>query len=60
MWGNTSVRRKAKIFIGDGGDDEMLRAMRMHANFSEYAPIILILLAFVDLLGGPIWILHSL
>ncbi len=23
------VRRKAKISIGDGGDDEMLRAMRM-------------------------------
>ena len=54
------VRRKAKISIGDGGDDEMLRAMRMHANFSEYAPITLILLAFVDLQGGPIWLLHSL
>ena len=54
------VRRKAKISIGDGGDDEMLRAMRMHANFAEYAPITLILLAFVDLQGGPIWLLHSL
>ncbi|MFM9992245.1 MAG: MAPEG family protein [Burkholderiaceae bacterium] len=54
------VRRKAKISIGDGGDDEMLRAIRMHANFSEYAPITLILLAFVDLQGGPIWLLHSL
>jgi uncharacterized membrane protein YecN with MAPEG domain len=54
------VRRKAKISIGDGGDDDMLRAMRMHANFAEYAPITLILLAFVDLQGGPIWLLHSL
>jgi uncharacterized membrane protein YecN with MAPEG domain len=54
------VRRKAKISIGDGGDDGMLRAMRMHANFSEYTPIALILLAFVDLQGGPIWLLHSL
>jgi len=54
------VRRKAKISIGDGGDDEMLRAMRMHANFAEYTPITLILLAFVDLQGGPIWLLHSL
>jgi uncharacterized protein len=54
------VRRKVKISIGDGGDDEMLRAMRMHANFAEYAPITLILLAFVDLQGGPIWLLHSL
>ena len=54
------VRRKVKISIGDGGDDGMLRAMRMHANFSEYAPITLILLAFVELQGGPIWLLHSL
>ena len=54
------VRRKAKISIGDGGDEEMMRAMRMHANFSEYAPIALILLAFIDLQGGPIWLLHSL
>lgn len=54
------VRRKAKISIGDGGDDEMLRAMRMHANFSEYTPIALILLAFIDLQSGSIWLLHSL
>jgi hypothetical protein len=54
------VRRKAKISIGDGGDTDMLRAMRMHANFSEYTPITLILLAFIDLQGGPIWLLHSL
>jgi len=54
------VRLKAKISIGDGGDDEMLRAMRMHANFAEYAPITLILLAFLDLQGGPIWLLHTL
>ena len=39
------VRRKAKSSIGDGGDDEMLRAMHMHANFSQYTPIALILLA---------------
>lgn len=54
------VRRKAKISIGDGGDDAMLRAMRMHANFSEYTPTALILLAFIDLQGGPFWLLHSL
>ena len=54
------VRRKAKISIGDGGDDAMLRAMRMHANFSEYAPITLILLSFMDLQGGPNWLLHTL
>ena len=54
------VRRNAKISIGDGGDDLMLRAMRMHANFAEYAPITLLLLAFVEMQGGPSWMLHTL
>lgn len=54
------IRRKAQISIGDGGDDSMLRAMRMHANFSEYAPITLVLLALVDIQGGQIWLLHTL
>jgi len=54
------VRRNAKISIGDGGDDSMLRAMRMHANFAEYAPITLLLLAFVEIQGGPSWMLHAL
>ena len=38
----------------------MLRAMRMHANFAEYAPITLVLLAMVDMQGGPVWLLHAL
>ena len=54
------VRRKAKISIGDGGDSEMLRAMRMHANFSEYTPITLLLLALLELQGGNFWVLHCL
>ena len=54
------VRRNANISIGDGGDDSMLRAMRMHANFAEYAPIALLLLAFVEIQGGPSWMLHAL
>ena len=43
------LRRIAKISIGDGGDDSFLRAIRMHANFSEDAPLTLVLLAFVDI-----------
>lgn len=41
------LRRIAKISIGDGGDDSLLRAIRMHANFYEYAALTLVLLAFV-------------
>ena len=43
------LRRIAKISIGDGCDDSFLRAIRIHANFSEYAPLTLVLLAFVDI-----------
>ena len=54
------VRRNAKISVGDGGDDSMLRAMGMHANFAEYAPITLLLLAFMEIQGGQSWMLHTL
>lgn len=54
------LRRHLKIAVGDGGDLRMLRAMRAHANFSEYVPLGLILIYFRELQGaGPAWI-HGL
>jgi hypothetical protein len=38
------VRGRTKIFLGDGGDPEMLSAMRAHANLIEYAPLCLLLI----------------
>ena len=38
------VRTRKKIFLGDGGDPEMLAAMRAHANLIEYAPLCLLLI----------------
>ena len=31
------LRRKLKIGVGAKDNEEMLRAMRVHANFAEYA-----------------------
>ncbi|NIO40735.1 MAG: hypothetical protein GTO41_11485, partial [Burkholderiales bacterium] len=31
-------RRRAGIYLGDGGDPGMLRVVRGHANFAEYVP----------------------
>ena len=31
-------RRAHKVEIGDGGDKELLRRSRVHANFAEYVP----------------------
>ena len=55
------LRRHLKIAVGDAGNTQMLRAMRAHANFAEYVPMCLLLLALVELHGGrnP-WVLHGL
>jgi uncharacterized membrane protein YecN with MAPEG domain len=54
------LRRRLKIGIGDGGDPQMLRAMRVHANFAEYVPLSLILLYFAELQGTPTGVAHLL
>lgn len=46
-------RRATSISFGDGGDADMLRLMRRHGNFIENAPMILILLALLEILGAP-------
>ena len=47
-----AARRPLKIGVGDGGSDAVLRRMRAHANFAENMPLILILLAAIELGGG--------
>ena len=44
------VRNAKKIFIGDGGDKEMLAAIRTQGNLIELAPLCLFL---IYLLHGP-------
>lgn len=43
------VRRKAHVYLGEGGDERVLRAVRAHANFNEYVPLALILLMFLEM-----------
>ena len=38
------MRGRKKIFLGDGGDPEMLAAIRAHANLIEFAPLCLLLI----------------
>lgn len=45
-------RIKGKVMIGDGGSGPLQAAVRAHANFIEYAPFVLILLAGIELAGG--------
>ncbi|MES1972695.1 MAG: MAPEG family protein [Pseudomonadota bacterium] len=46
------ARRAAKISIGDGGDPALICRMRAQANFTEYAPFILILIALIEFSSG--------
>ena len=53
-------RVKGKVMVGDGGDPAMLSGMRAHGNFTEYAPIVLILMALIELSRGPLVVLWVL
>ena len=46
--------------LGDGGNPEMLRRIRGHANLAEYVPLILLLIGFLETSGAPKWELHLL
>lgn len=53
-------RGAAGINLGDGGDPALNRRIRAHANFAEYVPLLLILLALLEGGGAPAWLLHAL
>jgi uncharacterized membrane protein YecN with MAPEG domain len=47
------LRAAKSIPVGDGNDPSLQLAIRMHANFSEYGPLTLILLGGIELFGAP-------
>lgn len=53
------ARRGARVSVGDGGNSDLARAVRVHGNFSEYVPITLILLACLESLAPQQWVLHA-
>jgi uncharacterized protein len=57
------ARRGAKVSIGDGGDRQLARRVRVHANFAEYTPFALILMGTAENLGAwklGIWAIGAL
>ena len=54
------VRRGARVAVGDGGNALLMRRMRVHANFAEYVPVALVLMALAESLGTNRWLLHGL
>lgn len=52
-------RRGAKVGIGHGGDHELQRRIRVHANAIEYLPLALLLLGGMELNGYPDAVIHA-
>ncbi len=51
-------RRLFKQSLGSGGEDKLEKFIRMHGNFSEYVPLIIIMMGFLELMTGPTKTIH--
>jgi uncharacterized membrane protein YecN with MAPEG domain len=47
------LRSREKIWFLDGGNEALTRRIRAQGNFIEYVPLALLLVALVELGGGP-------
>ena len=50
------LRRKNKVGLGNGGHEELERALRAQGNFAEYVPFGLMLIACLEINGAPWWL----
>ena len=54
------ARIRGRISLGDGGDEALIRAGRVHGNFAEFVPFALVLIALAEMNGSPAWSIHVL
>lgn len=52
-------RFQFKQSLGTGGEQRLQKMIRMHGNFSEYVPLIIIMMGFLEINGGPTGLLHG-
>lgn len=54
-------RRRHKITLGDGGNQDFSRAVRAHGNAAEYIPAGLVGILMLALMepAAPLWLLHA-
>jgi uncharacterized membrane protein YecN with MAPEG domain len=51
-------RVKCRVGLGDGQQPALVKAVRIHGNFAEYVPLLLILLLILEIQGAALWQLH--
>jgi uncharacterized membrane protein YecN with MAPEG domain len=56
----TRARVSTGTPIGDGGNSSMVAAIRAHANNTENVALPLLMMATVNALGAPVWIIHAI
>lgn len=54
------LRWKFRVSVGDGGHKLLQRAIRVHSNFSEYVPLIALLIYLVESSGASGRLVHGL
>ena len=54
------LRQRDRAAFGDNGSSELRCAIRVHANFVEYVPIITLMVAFLEMSGLPAMRVHLL
>jgi uncharacterized membrane protein YecN with MAPEG domain len=54
------LRRGHKVLFGDGDNIKLRSAIRAHANFAEYVPLIVLMVALLEMSGLPAWRVHLL
>jgi len=50
------LRRQNKVSLGNGGHEDLERAIRAQGNFAEYVPFGVILIACLEANGAPWWL----
>ncbi len=53
-----SMRGKVGVSIGDGGNPDLLLAIRKHGNFTEWVPLALILMGVLEMNGVSTMTVH--
>jgi hypothetical protein len=51
-------RIRHKVNLGDGGNEEVLRAVRAQGNYIEYTPLALLGLYGLSAAGFSVWVIH--
>src|SRR6187549_1298064 len=54
------LRRGHRVLFGDGDNIKLRSAIRAHANFAEYIPIIVLMVAMLEMSGMPALRVHLL